>query len=176
MKKLKLQTQGKSLKELLKEYGEGESGFYSQDWYKTEKFFTEKPEAGEYEIILRDDFNKTYKEQIQKLPKSQEVAHPALVAEAVLKHFKETGEKLLENWSVRTNKMDSNGLHVDVGYFDRIGLHVYFWWDDVRDDYVGLAASRKLRSLKSRKLETLEKLSFEITEIKINGKVYRLKK
>ena len=35
---------GKSIKELVKEFGIGSKGFYKQSWYEDEDFFTEKPD------------------------------------------------------------------------------------------------------------------------------------
>lgn len=139
-------TTGKSIEELLKIYGTGLSGFYPQDWYKKEKFFTEKPEAGEYEIDFETDLtNKTFDEQVNSLKEGFKPIHPAILCEAILSYYKETGKRLLENVYSQTNTLDVDGDHVRVGGFDSDGLNVSNYSNGVRD-YVGLSAGKKLSS------------------------------
>lgn len=161
MQYIKLKTEGKSLEMLLKEYGTGSSGFFEQKWYKREKFFTEVPERGEYELYFDEELKgKTYDEQVGELKKDFLPSHPAIVIEAILKHCKETGYRLLKNWVVRTSSLDSDGSRVSVGRFDAGGLYVYFWYDDGRDGNIGLSAARKL-PLNSGKLNPAESLTLE---------------
>lgn len=72
MKTLKIKTTGKSLNELHKKYGTSPKGFFSPNpWWKDEEFADEKPEAGEYEIVVEKQLtNLTYLEQKEKLTKS----------------------------------------------------------------------------------------------------------
>jgi len=171
MKTIKIKTTGLSLKELKEKYATGPSGFYPQSWYENEKFYTEKPEAGEYEFIFdRDLCNKTYSEQLEKLPKGYSPTHIATIAEAILIHFKETGERLLEDWYVRTSNLDSGGHRVYVGSFDSRGLDVNDFWDGSRDGIIGLSASRKLDT---GTLETLESIESLPNELIINNIKYK---
>ena len=161
-KTMKIKTTGKSLKELKEIYGTGSSGFYPQSWYENESFYTEKPEAGTYEIEFdRKLCNKTYKEQLKELPKGFSPTHPAIIVEAILSYFKETGERLLENWYVKSDTLGSGGGRVLVGGFDGGGLGVGGWRDVSRDDVVGLSASRKLETGNLESLDTSESLKLE---------------
>lgn len=163
---------GKSLLELREQYGTGASGFYNNKWWLNEKFAKEKPPKGTYEIELHNSFNKTFDEQKAELKDDFEVVHPAILAEAILKHYKKTGKRLAENYWYRCSSVASDGYRVDVGYFGVDGLGVISFWDDFRYDLLGLAASRKF--LKSRKLEPIESLENSILEI--NGVKYKLVK
>lgn len=157
---MKIKTTGKSIKELLEVYGTGSSGFYQQNWYKSEKFFTEKPEVGEWDIDFNSNLtNLRYTEQLEKIPKDSVVLHPAILCEAILSHFKETGVRLLEKEYSRTNTLDSVDSRVLVGLFDSGGLDVYGCWDGDRSDGLGLSAGKLL--LNTGELETLENLSLE---------------
>jgi hypothetical protein len=157
---------GKSLLELRSKYGTGASSFYPQSWYDNEAFATEKPEAGIYEIIFDEKTKSlTFADQKKKLKKEFSVAHPAIVVEAVLSHFKATGERLLENWYVRTDSVDSDGLRVNVGYFDADGLFVNDRWDGFRPDYLALASARKLTRLAPRTLESSSALEPRVKKL-----------
>lgn len=64
----KFKSSGKSLKELRKKFGTGSKGFWGQEWYLNEPFYTEKPEVKEYEIELHPEWNNlTYQEQKDKI-------------------------------------------------------------------------------------------------------------
>lgn len=151
---------GKSLLELREEYGIGSVGFYDNVWWLNENFAKEKPEVGVYEIELGEDLVElTFKEQIAKLKKGFEPIHPAVLTEAILEHYKKTGERLLENLYMRTCVVDSDGNRVFVGYFGSGGLGVDSWGDGDRLSDVGVASARKLGASKiesSTLPETLE--------------------
>lgn len=160
MTKLIHSYSGKSLLELREQYGTGSSGFYNNDWWLNKPFVKEKAEPGEYEIVLDKKFvDLTYDEQVKKIGKGFDVAHPAVIVEFILEHYKKTGERLLEDWWVRTNLRASDGSRVCLGSFDAHGLYVYNYWDDDRHDFVGLSVARKF--LSSRKLEPIEDLTLE---------------
>lgn len=167
---MKIQIESLSLLDIREKYGLGSSGFYDNTWWLNEPFAKEKPEAGEYEINFHKELvNLTFDEQKKKIKKCFEVAHPAIVAQAVLKHFKETGERLCENYYVRTSSMDSDGHRVNLGGFDATGLKVNDSWGVYRCDDLAVSSARKLRNLKPRKIEPLEPLNFDIKEVYING-------
>jgi hypothetical protein len=139
---------GKSLVELLETYGKGNGGFCSS-WWKNENFAKDKPEAGEYEI----DFKNVYlglslDEQKKKIKKGFEIAHPVVIAEAILSHYEKTGKRLAENFWLRSSLFTDAGHVSCVGYFDGNGLVVNYW-DGLRNSDVGVGASRKFKSLKS---------------------------
>ena len=148
---MKFTITGKSLNELYQEYGQGLGGFYSQ-WWEKRSFADEKPEAGIYELDLSDKLkNLTLDEQKAKLEKGCEVAHPAIVAEAILSHYKKTSERLCKDYCLRTKSVDSDSSWVNVGLFDSDGLDVNYYWGDYRYGS-GVSSARKLKSLKSEPL------------------------
>lgn len=152
---MKITTTGKSLIELYREYGTGSSGFWSKDlWWKDEAFAKEKPDAGEYEIDLGEELaGMTLKEQSEKIKKGFEITHPAVLAEAILAHFKKTRERLLESKYSRTSSLDSCGYRVYVGLFAADGLRVAYYWGDRQYDFIGLSSARKVSGLDARRLE-----------------------
>lgn len=155
---MKFKTTGKSLNELHAIYGEGKGGFYSH-WFKNEDFANDKPEAGTYEIKLEKKtlHNLTYLEQKEQLPKGYDLPHPAVLAEALLSHFKKSGKYLMEYWYSRTSLVYSNGGHVWLGGCGAEGVDVNGWSGGHRSGSVGVGASRKFdQSLETRKLESLE--------------------
>ena len=158
-KNIRFNYSGASLSELKEEYGIGGNGFYDNDWWLGEPFAKEKPEAGEYDVKLMPLFDKTFSEQKEEIDKDFEVAHPAIVAEAILSHFKKTGERLCEDWYVRCSRLASDGYRVYVGRFDSDGLHFSNNLDDDRGDDTGISSARKSRNLKPRNVEPLESLS-----------------
>ena len=163
MKNITHQFSGKSLLELREKFGTGSSGFWDNTWWLKEDWAKEKPEVGVYGLDLSDELvDLTFDEQKKKLKKGFEVAHPAIIAEAILTHFKETGERLCENYWVRTSSIPSAyaGCVSCVGNFDENGLDVGRW-GGYRRSSLGVGASRKLRSLKPRKIEPLDSLSLE---------------
>ena len=174
--KIKHTYSGSSLLELRKKFGIGSSGFYDNTWFLKEKFAKDKAPKGVYEIdVSKKHTNLTYEEQKSKLKKGWDFSHPAVLAEAILTHYKNTNKRLLEDWYSRTFCLDSDGDRVRLGLFGSGGLVVDGWWDDRRGSLVGLSSSWKLRNLKPRKVESFEDLNIEILKVKINGKVYELK-
>ena len=155
MKTIKHKFSGKSLLELKTQFGLGEKGFYDNTWWLKEKFASEKPAKGTYEIVFHPELNNlTYQEQLEKLGDKEEFLHPAILAEAILTYYQKSGGRLMESWWSRTISVDSDGYRVDVGGFDSDGLHVYSGSDGYRYDNLGLSASRKFKG--SRKLENLD--------------------
>ena len=166
---------GKSLNELYKEYGKGANGFYSH-WWKDEKFADEKPEAGEYDINIEKKqlMNLTFKEQEAELKDGWEVPHPAVLAEALLSHFKRTGECLMPDWYSRTVSTDSNGFRVNVGACDSDGVIVSDWSDGRRVS-IGVSASRKFKK-NIEPLEPLEPLALEKRLASLEEKMSKIEK
>lgn len=141
---MKFTITGKNIIELRKEYGTGNGGFYPQSWYDNEAFANDKPEAGEYEINFGENTKgMTFAEQQKCIPAGFEIVHPAVILEAVLSHFKATGERLLETYWVRTSLLDSFGSRVSVGCCDAPGVDVGSLLDVEPYGDVGVGASRK---------------------------------
>lgn len=152
---------GASLRELREKYGVGEAGFYDNSWWKDEPFADEHGERGEYEIDFESKLvNLSFDEQKRQLRGGFEFPHPAVIVEAVLEHYKNTGNRLLQNWYSRTNTLDSYGGRVGVGGFGAGGLYVCRYGGGLRGASIGVSSSRKLK-LESGNLETFETLSLE---------------
>ncbi len=166
---------GASLKDLKEKYGLGSAGFYDQQGYESEKFFTEHAPKGTYELKLSNDLaGLNYKEQLKKIEKGWSVPHPAIVAEAILEHYKQTGERLYSNYWLRTlSEVGSDGLRVCAGRFDSVGLCVAIDWDDSRDDSLGLASARKFK--KNPEPSNLDTLDASDIVVEVGGKRYKLK-
>ena len=157
IKQLKIDYTGKNLLQLREEFGIGANGFYDNNWWFKEDFAKESPERGLYELDLSNTLvDLIFEEQKKKIKKGFGVAHPAIVAEAILTHFREKKERLCKNYWLRTSSVDSVGSRVGVGRFDSDGLFVNDYWDGPRYVSVGAAAARKLRSLESRTIDPLE--------------------
>lgn len=134
-------------------------------WWRNKSFAKEILPAGTYELSFdKDTVNKTFDEQIKGLEKGLNVPYVAIVAEAILEHFKKTGEKICEDWYVRTSSVDSGGDRVYVGDFDGEGLCVAYYWGGHRNADLGLASARNLK-LETGNLETLETLSLRVKNL-----------
>ena len=162
---MKIISTGQSLKDLKVQYGIGANGFYLQNWYNNEAFFTDKPEVGEYEVLIEKKAltNLTYDEQVKKLEKNWVTPHPAILMQALLEYHKKTGKYAMKNWHSRTSLRDSDGSRVYVGYCDADGVYVFSVWVGYRDDNVGLSASRKFKkSIDTGSLESFESSPLEL--------------
>lgn len=126
--------------------------FYHQSWYALEAFANEKIPAGKWEVsleVVKDSFRKTWDEQ-QKLTGEDCVVPPAAVlAYAICKHFKDTGERTFTDHYARTSSLGSGGLRVGVGSFGAEGLFVDRSWDSSRNSIVGLASARSLGNVET---------------------------
>ncbi len=121
---------------------------YTPDaWYSKEKFATETTCDLRWYLlhtsIVPKSEDKTFDEQRAMLPAEYEV--PSAIAEVSkdLLVFKKTGVYANPSRYGRCTDVDSDGSRVCVGYFDAGGLRVNDYWDDRRDDYIGVSASRK---------------------------------
>ena len=157
---------GKSLLQLREQFGVGKKGFYNNDWWLKDEFAKETPKKGTYEIELHPEWNNlNCQEQLDKIGDEMGFLHPAVLAEAILTHYKETNERLMDNWFSRTCSVDSSGRRVLVGYFDSVGLYVAYYWGDYRVSDIGVASARKL-NLKPRTLEPFESRLLELENFK----------
>lgn len=146
---------GLSLREQRKQVGTGLNGFYNTDWWlekKEDGWSTEEPHASYYLIDFNGRWGMTnwanQEAEIQKLGLNFERAHEAVVSEAILSIFQNTGERLLENWYHWGRSLTSYGYRVYVGCFGRDGLRVLGFcgpgW--VGDDCLRVCLVRKFQS------------------------------
>lgn len=172
---MKFNITGKSLLELKDIYGIGKSGFYS-DWWKDDEFSKDKPEAGIYEIAIKNKalVNMTYDEQVKSLEKGWDIPHPAVIAEALLLHLRETGEYIMKDWYSRTTLLDSGGDRVRIGGCVAGGVGVDSDWDVIRDGHVGVGACRNLSSLETGNLVPIDHSSLELRVEKLEKIVKQL--
>lgn len=142
--------------------------FYAQSWYEDEKFAQQKF-TGTWKVPLEPvegSLNKTWEEQ-QKLV-SKGVAPAAVLAYAILKHFKDTGERAFESVYARTSSVHSDGYHVGIGIFDAGGLVVSDGWDNERYSALGLAVAWKVEAGTSS-IEPLSDLNLESLSARIEA-------
>lgn len=163
--KYKIKTTGLFLREV---FEQNRDLFYSRDpWWIGEKFADEKPQAGEYEFLFDEKTRgKNFSEQKEMIEKEMEIPHIAIVTEALINHYKNTGERLLRDWRVRTGNIASDGHCVYVGLFDSGGLRVNLWDDDGRHNSVGLSAARKLSSDTGNLESRVQSLESDMEELK----------
>lgn len=170
MKLTRIKATGLSLLEVRAKYPDC---FYKKQWwYDNEPFASEKPEAGEYEFDFTSKYlGNDYGEHAAALKReNMELPHPAVLAEALCVHFKETGERLMSDWYSRTRAFDSDGDRVLVGTFDAGGLSVSHCWDGDRDSYLGVFGVRKVDT---RTLETLGSVESLPEILEVNGVKYK---
>ena len=107
------------------EFGLGSKGFSNSDWWSEADWAQEKSPKGIYEIDFTEKFRGYSWDKAKKeMPKGWDFSHTAVLAEAILIHLKETGERLLEKDYSWTYSLTSYGSRVFVGYFGDDGLVV----------------------------------------------------
>lgn len=148
--------------------------FYARrnPWYgaKSEQWARSKVKAG-WQLIRKgpvpDSTNKTWNEQEVLLTDDELVPSASVLAQAILIHYLETGERLF--WQIYASvsevgsgrsstsmspsifnqdfwlePIDTSGGHrVHLGYFDSLGLNISDYWGSCCSGNVGLASSRK---------------------------------
>lgn len=142
---MKITLNNKSLLDIRSEFPDL---FYDQSWYDGQAFAQEKI-TGTWDVDLepvKDSTNKSWSEQQALLKEGDEVPPAAVLAYAILTHFKKTGNRAFEHTYARTSSVDSGGHHVYLGSFDAEGLGVSSYWDNGRDSGLGLASSRKVEA------------------------------
>lgn len=121
----------------------------SDPWYgaASEQFARSKVKAG-WQLVRKnpvpDSTSKTWDEQNQLLGQDDQVPSASVLAQAILIHYLETGERLFETIYVRVSDVDSGGNRVYLGSFDEGGLRVDGYWGGYRRRRgLGLSSSRK---------------------------------
>ena len=128
----------------------GQPKFYSyapSAWYPNEKFAKETTMSFRWYLlhqnIVPKSEDKTYGDQKTMLTADYEV--PSAVTEATkdLLIFRKTGIFANSSQYARCECVASDGRRVLVGYFDSDGLGVDYYWDDNRNDNIGVSSARK---------------------------------
>ena len=125
--------------------------FYSKDggWYAEDaEAFSRNDKAEPVWIALRKEpvtgsLDKNWAKQNALVVAPMVVPNAAEVVWGLTTYRALWGTRLLPNVYVRTSSCDSIGNRVYVGYFDSDGLDVNFYWDNDRDDNLGVSAARK---------------------------------
>ena len=125
------------------------SHFYSKTggWYADQKFAREDKTSFGWLAIKKtpvsNSTNKKWDEQSKLLSALEHIPNAAEMSWFITTYFEVRGIRLFESVYVRTSSLDSGGFSVDVGHFDSMGLLVNYYWDDNRNDNLGVSASRK---------------------------------
>lgn len=118
----------------------------SSGWYESEKFAKNKGTVSWQLVrktLVEDSTNKNWDEQQALLGKDDETPTSQVMVYTIIGHYKATGERLFGNVYVRTSCVRSDDYRVRVGLFASDGLIVYYWWDDLRNSFLGLSSARK---------------------------------
>lgn len=124
--------------------------FYSKTggWYADRKFAREDKTSFGWLMIKKtlvaNSIYKTWSEQNKLLGNFEIVPNTAEMCWFITTYFEVRSVRLFEDVYVRTFSLDSDGRRIIVGCFDAGGLDILFYfWDDDRDDLIGLSAARK---------------------------------
>lgn len=120
--------------------------FYSQNWYDKQTFAGLKGKVG-WQLVRKepipDSTGKNWIEQQALLSKDEEIPTVQVMVYTVIGHFLSTGERLFKDVYVYTGSPNSDGDHVNVGYFDLDGLRVSNYFDGYREDDLGVVSSKQ---------------------------------
>jgi len=121
-------------------------GWYAED---NEKFAQDDTvKVGEWLMIRKEvvpnSFSKTWGEQQDLITEVEHIPNATEVSYAVTTYYKVRGIYLLCGRYARTSSVDADGDPVHVGDFDRVGLYVNGYWDDLRySSRLGVSSARK---------------------------------
>jgi hypothetical protein len=120
-------------------------GWYAKDKQRFAR--NDVVKAGQWLMVRKEPYadsrSKKRNDQQKLLTEVEHVPSAPEMAYAVTAYFKARGIYLLKGVYVRTSSVDADGGRVIVGFFDVGGLIVDHYYDDDRDDYVGISSSRK---------------------------------
>lgn len=172
---MKVQIKALSLNQLREKYPKG---FYPYNtWGFDEKFADEKPKAETLEVdfLVKNSLNKSWDKQKKLVKEPDFIPSISVLAQTALAYKKENGNwpQKLQNYWIRTSSVTAIGGRVDLGgNVDGLGVDD---WGGSANSSIGVAAARKSVEPRTLKPRASEPLSFEISEIKVNGKTYVLK-
>ena len=125
---------------------------YINNWYGKEPFANECSEVS-WQLIrttpVAESTLKTWDEQQELLDNNEKTPTVRTMVYAIIGHRLMTGIWLFERIRVRCSDVDSKGYHVDIysGCLDRLcpgGIEINHSPDDICDQHIGLAVSRKI--------------------------------
>lgn len=172
---MKVQIKALSLNQLKEKYPKE---FYPYNaWWFDEKFADEKPKAETLEVdfLVKNSLNKSWDKQKKLVKKPDFIPSISVLVQVALAYKQENGDwpQELKDYWTRSSSVAADGGRVGL-YGDVYGLVVHDWYDGAGSS-VGVAAARKSVEPRTLKPRASEPLSFEISEIKVNGKTYVLK-
>jgi len=125
---------------------EGQTLFYSQDWYDKEAFAKDKGKVG-WQLVRKEHIansaSKTWNDQQALLSKDEETPTARIVIYTMIGYFLATGKRLFEKIYVRCVDLSSRGDRVYLGNFDSKGLNVDRWRGGGCSDKLNLSSARK---------------------------------
>jgi hypothetical protein len=114
-----------------------------QDWYNGESFAKECNDAS-WRLVRKtpvdNSTSKNWREQRALISKDEEIPTAQAMVYTIIGHLLATDERLFEDVRVRTASVSLNDRRVNVGFFDPERLGVYDFWDDCRNDDLGVAS------------------------------------
>ena len=120
--------------------------FYDQSWYNKESFAKDKGDVS-WQLVRKtpvaNSMSSTWSEQQALLQDNEETPTARVMVYTTIGHFLSTTERLFEKIHVRCSSVVSGGNRVYVGDFGSDGLGIHNYWDDYRNDFLGLSSARK---------------------------------
>lgn len=116
-------------------------------WYENQEFAKKNNRLGAVWLAVKKtpvngSTSKIWDEQNKLLTEAEYVPNAAETSWFITIFFDVRGVRLFENVHIRTSNIGSRGGRVVVGNVAE-GLHIYYYWDDIRHDSLGLASARK---------------------------------
>lgn len=119
--------------------------YFNKAWYADEEFANEVIKTSWY-LVRRDavagSTSKLWTEQQNSMPGEEYTPKACAVVLAVILHYLETKERLMQAVYVRTDDVDSCDRRVSLGRFGEHGLRIQSRGESVRDYHVGAAGAR----------------------------------
>jgi len=119
---------------------------FGKAWFQDKKWANEKPEVGSILMLKhppKNSFKKTWPEQQAVVPKRHHIPSAGEVIRLVCLFKLFTGKNLLKTVYLRTNTEKAAGYRVYVGFFDAVGLFVYYYIVDYQYVSIGVVFSRR---------------------------------
>ena len=122
----------------------GWSFFYTRGyWYDNQSFMNDRGKI-EWRLVSKipvpNSTSKNWDEQKALLYNREQVPSAQVMVYTIIGHFLATGERLFENFVVRTSSSFSNDSRILVGSFDNEGLFIETHWPMFGPELVGLSS------------------------------------
>jgi len=119
----------------------------SGGWYIDQAFAEDDKTDFGWLAICKDvvpkSLSKDWNEQLILITGEERVPNAGEFSWFITTYYEVHGVRLFEHIYARTSSVNSGGNHVYVGRFDSRGLSVAYYWDDDRDDGLGVSSARK---------------------------------